>query len=103
MVLGELKLEILLRVCHPLQRSHGNLELTIARCAGADCRDGSKPVEDSKSALFHMVRTTTSGFHFKKGQRVALAGRYDQKTLKLLSPKIFSSCVTKIAVRKFAI
>jgi hypothetical protein len=30
-----------------------NLELTITRSAGANCRDCSKPFDDSKSALFH--------------------------------------------------
>jgi hypothetical protein len=42
-------------------------------------------------------------FHFKKGQRIALAGRYDQKSFELIRAKIFSGGVTKIAVGKLAI
>jgi hypothetical protein len=37
-------------------------------------------------------------FHFKKGQRVALAGPYYQKSVKLVCAKFRSSCVSKIAV-----
>ena len=44
-----------------------------------------------------------SRFHFKKGQRVAFAGPYDQKSFELIRAKIFSGGVTKIAVRKLAI
>jgi hypothetical protein len=41
-----------------------------------------------------------SAFHFKKGQRVALLGAYDQKSLKLEGSRFF---ITKIAVGKLAI
>jgi hypothetical protein len=40
---------------------------------------------------------------FQKGTACRLAGRYDQKALKLACTKIFSSCVTKVAVLKVAI
>jgi hypothetical protein len=48
-------------------------------------------------------RRRCSTLHFKKGQRVALAGCYDQKTLKLVRTKLFSSGVTRVAVLKVAI
>jgi hypothetical protein len=47
--------------------------------------------------------TRRSPFHFEKGQRVAPAGRNDQKSIELIRAKIFSGGVTKIAVRKLAI
>jgi hypothetical protein len=105
LVLGKLDAKTFLRVCNPLHRRRGNLEFTITRSASANCRDCSKPFEHSKSALFHVFRTNSrySTFHFKKGQRVALAGPYNQKSVKLMRAKFLSSSVTKIAVCKFAI
>ena len=47
-----------------------------------------------------MDALTFSAFHFKKGQRVALRGPYDQKSLKLERSKFF---ITKISTCKFAI
>ena len=44
-----------------------------------------------------------SRFYFKKGQRVAFAEPYDQKSFELIRAKIFSGDVTKIAVLKVAI
>ena len=65
------------RVRNPFHRGHGNLELTIARSSGTNCRDCSEPLEHAKSALFHTFEVSRcSTFHFKKGQRVAPAGRY---------------------------
>ena len=100
-MLGKRDARTFLRISNPFHRCHGNLELAIARSAGANCRDGPEPFEHSKSALFHMVRC--SEFHFKKGQRVALAGCYYQKTLKLVRTKVFSGGVTKITVLEVAI
>jgi hypothetical protein len=103
LVLDKLEAKTFLRICNPLHRSHGDLELAIANSARANCGNCPKPFEHSKSALFHVFDGAASRFHFKEGQRVALIGRHDQKTLKLLSPKIFGSCVRKIAVGKFTI
>jgi hypothetical protein len=103
-VLGKLDAKTFLRIGNPLHRGHWDFELTIANGTGADSRDGAEPLDHSKSALFHVFeRSRSSTFHFEKRQCVAPAGCYDQKTLKLVSPKIFSSGVTKIAVRKLAI
>jgi len=63
-----------------------------------------EPNEHSKSALFHVFeRSRSSTFHFEEGQSVSLAGPYDQKSFELIRAKIFSTGVTKIAVRKLAI
>jgi hypothetical protein len=102
-VIGELKLETLLRVCNPLQRSHGNLELTITGSAGAACRDGSKSFDDSKSALFHVFDGAAAQRFISKGTACRPSGRYDQKPLELVRSKVLSSGVTKVAVLKVAI
>jgi hypothetical protein len=92
------------RVRNPLHRSHGNLELAIAKSADADRWNCSKPFEHAKPALFHVFEVSRcSTFHFEEGQRVAPAGPYDQKSFELIRAKIFSTGVTKIAVRKLAI
>ena len=101
-MLGKLDAKTFLRIGDPLHRSHGNSEFTIAKSAGANCRDCPKPFEHPKSALFHVFLngTACSTLHFKKGKRVSLAGCHDQKTLKLVRTELFTSGVTKIAVLK---
>ncbi len=53
LMLIKLKLEGLLRIRNPLYGGHGDLELTIAKSADSDRRDGSEPFEHPKSPLFH--------------------------------------------------
>ena len=57
----------------------------------------------SRGAQSAVPTVRCSTFHFEKGQRVATAGPYDQKSFELIRAKIFSTGVTKIAVRKVAI
>ena len=81
------------RFCWDLAAGRGSGRLWRFTGAGSLCdhrgdRVGEPPPSDC------------SAFHFKKGQRVALLGAYDQKSLKFERGRFF---ITKIAVGKFAI
>ena len=55
---------------------------------------GTVPSLLSTRSLRFFIRLKSAAaqrFIFKEGQRVALAGRYDQKPLKLVRAKVFSS------------
>ena len=81
LMLIKLQLEGLLRIRNSFYRGHGDFELTIAKSAHSDRRDGSEPFEHPKSPLFHSQSFSQRGcYHGVEGPTLVARTRLEWAT-----------------------